>query len=319
MPSDDGAVQARLRALGLRARAERLALVARALVDGGAPGSHPSRVQGEGAEFAGHKPYASGDDPRQIDWKIAARSDRLVVRRFEAERHLAAEVLLDVSRSMEFGSVAAGEELDRPSTKSEAAAMAAAVLSYRLLRQGDSVAVTLAGEVPRGGPRRAGEGQLDALCHDLAAAIPARDGAARLDRAVARSVARLSRPGLIVVLTDALDEDQGWIDELAAGRSRGHDALVIQVMDPAERDLPYDEPALFVDPETGQQVRIHPARVRAVYRDLLVAHLERTRERLHAARLDHLLVHVGAALGATLGAFLERRSRRPARLGGRRA
>ena len=90
-PADPTAT--RLRALALAGRAERLAWIARAVTAGTTVGVHRSRLRGEGTEFADHKPYTPGDDPRQLDWRALARSDRLVVRRFESRRQVAAAAI----------------------------------------------------------------------------------------------------------------------------------------------------------------------------------------------------------------------------------
>jgi len=287
-----------------------LTLVARSQAGEGRLGQHRSRLYGEGTEFAEYKPYAPGDDPRQLDWKVLARSDRLVVRRFETERVLHAEFIVDVSASMDFGTVELPENagLDVPASKTEAAVMAAAILGLYLLRQGDTVAVSACGEQLHRHPRRSSEAQLPALCSDLAACLQSSGGAADLTTAVTAAATRLVRPGWLVLITDALDEDQRWVELLAEASSRGHDVVVFRPFDPAERDLPYDEPARFVEPERGQSVRANPARVRSRYRALYRAFEEELQRRLHRARIGHLPLETGAAVGQQFGPFLAHRA-----------
>jgi len=307
-PAPADPAPARLRALALAGRADRLGWIARSVVDGAAGGAHRSRFRGEGAEFAEHKPYAPGDDPRQIDWRALARSDRLVVRRAEGQRALAAELLLDVSRSMEFGTVepevAAGPDV--PATKSEAAAMAAVVLGYALLRQGDAVTVTRVGAEPVPGPRRTGEAQLAALCADVAAGLPAEEDTAALSRAVADARSRLRGRGLLLVLSDALEADDRWLAALGAARAQGHDVALIHLLDPAERDFPYRDPARFVDPEGGDEVRAHPARVARRYRALFAAHVEGLVRRLQGADVLVRTVETGQPIRLALGPLFGR-------------
>ena len=306
-PSEGAA--GRLLALGLQARAERLTLVARSLAGEGRLGPHRSKLYGEGTEFAEYKPYAPGDDPRQLDWKVLARSDRLVVRRYETERTLRAEFIVDVSASMDFGTVELADDAgpDVPSTKAEAAVMAAAMLGLYLLRQGDSIAISACGEQLRRFPRRGSESQLPALCSDLSSCLEGEGGIADLATAVTAAATRLARPGWLVLITDALDEDLRWAELLAEASARGHDVMVLRPFDPAERDLPYDEPARFVEPESGQSVRANPSRVRSRYRQLYRSFEESLQQRLHRARIDHLPLVTGISLGEQFGPFLAHR------------
>lgn len=282
----------RLGALALKHRARRLEDLARTVVDGDRPGEHRSRARGDGVDFAEHRPYAAGDDLRTVDWRTSARHDRVVVRRFDAARSTAMELLVDVSRSMEFGSVSPGDPLVS-TTKSEAAVMAAAVYGLSALRLGDPVTLSLVGETPQVHTPRRGEAQLAALCTDLAQALPAAAPSAALDDAVARATTRLRRPGRVIVITDALDEDLGWLGRLTTAATRGHGVAVIQVVDPAEQDLSHDRAAEFEDPETGRRLATDPDRVRRLYCSLFDGFVEDVRAQLLRARGDHVLQRVG--------------------------
>jgi uncharacterized protein (DUF58 family) len=290
MPDAEPTIQ-RLRALALEQRTRRLIELARTVVDGERPGDHRDRGRGDGVDFAEHRPYTAGDELRIVDWRATARTDRVVVRQFETARATTLELLVDVSRSMEFGSVEPDSPLV-PASKSEAAVMAAAVHGYAALRRGDGVALTLVGARPMARPSRRGEAQLTALCADLAAALPAGEPRAALAEAVARASSR-SSPGRILVLTDALDEDDGWLDDLARARTRGHGVAVLQVVDPEERELGHERAAEFVDPESSRRVTTDPTRVRRLYCALFEAFVEGIRQRLLSAGGDHALVLVG--------------------------
>ncbi len=293
-----GPLAERLVAQAVAHRAARLERIARVVVDEGRHGDHASRARGAGIEFAEHRAYRPGDDLRQVDWRTAARSDRLVVRSHDVQRAAAAELLLDVSRSMAFGAAEGAEDV--PASKEEAAAMLAAVHGYRMLRRGDAVSLTRVGEQVGPGPRRAGEGQLAALCTDIAAALPSDDRGADLDSAIRGAVARLRRPGVMLVFTDALDPDTGWIAAAGQASARGHGVGVIQVLDPAELELPHEESARFVDPENGHEVRTSPVRVRRVYRDVIRAFVRDLRRRLLDAGVDHQLVTTGVHIRQAL-------------------
>ncbi len=287
-----------------------LTLAHAALLEPGA-GAHRSTGRGAGTDFADHKPYAPGDDLRMLDWRLAARSDRLVVRQYESQRPLRAAVVVDVSASMEYGSVDARG--DTPGTKSEVAAHAAAILGGRLLMQGDSAQLGLAGRGIREFPMRRGGPQVAAWCQDVAHGLPAGDAGCALGEAIAGAVARLGRPGLLAVCTDALDEDESWVEGLTEARARGHGVLVLHVVDPAERDLPFADPAAFEGLEGETSVHAHPARIRRLYRELFAEHVDRLRSRLLDARVDHVELDVGRPVAWELDAALA-----PGRTGGAR-
>ena len=287
-----------------------LTLARAASLDPGA-GAHRSTGRGAGTDFADHKPYAPGDDLRMLDWRLAARSDRLVVRQFENPRPLQAEVIVDVSASMEYGSIEGAG--DAPGTKSEVAAFAAAILGARLLVQGDAVRLSLAGDPVRDFPRRRGEPQLATWCQDVAHGIPATARSSRLADAVASATVRLRRAGLIALCTDALDEDPRWLERAEEARARGHGVLVVHVVDPAERELPFTDPAAFEGLEGESAVHAHPSRIRRLYRSLFAQHADDLRSRLLGARIDHVELRTGRSVGVDLDAALA-----PTRGGGRR-
>jgi len=290
----------RLVALSLAERASRLALLARTVVDQQAVGSHPSRIRGRGAVFAEHRPYATGDDLRRVDWRASARSERVVVRRHDVERRSAVWMLVDTSASMEFGTVEPPTPADIPVTKSEAAAMAAAVLALPMLRSGDRVTVGLVGQRVRRFPVRRGEAQLGDLCTDLAGSLPADQPAAALEHAVAMATSGLGARGRIVVITDALDDDHAWIERLGEARARGSGAAVLQVLDRSELELTCDEPSLFVEPEQGSTLRTDPRRVRRIYRSLIRRYVDGIRGRLSSAGVDHRMLLTGVSLREAL-------------------
>ena len=281
-----------------------LTLAQAALLEPGA-GAHRSTGRGSGTDFADHKPYAPGDDLRMLDWRLAARSDRLVVRQFETPRPLRAEVIVDVSASMEYGTIEVVGEA--PASKSEAAAHAAAILGGRVLQQGDSVQLALAGEGVREFPRRRGPTQIAAWCQDVAHGLPALDAGCAVSDAVDRAVARLARPGLVALCTDALDEDEAWVEGLAEARARGHGVLVLHVLDPSERDLPFADPAAFEGLEGEAAVHAHPARIRRLYRKLFADHVDGLASRLLDVGADHVQLEVGQPVAWVIDEALERR------------
>jgi uncharacterized protein (DUF58 family) len=236
-----------------------LELVARWVVDGFITGLHRSPRKGFSVEFAEHRPYQSGDDLRYLDWKIAARADRWVVKLFEEETNARCVIVLDVSRSMHW-SGSAGRL-----TKMQYAERLAAALALLMLRQRDAVGLVRFDDAIRSVvPPRAPSRQWQRL---IAAFLePGAGGDSDVVAALNRAGTMVRRPGLVILLSDLLVEPAPVADALRAIRARGHEVLVAHIMDPAERDFPEDGEALYRDPETGVQVPAATSDIASAYR-----------------------------------------------------
>lgn len=246
-----------------------LELRARVVVEGFWTGLHRSPYHGFSVEFTEYRQYTPGDDPRYLDWRVFARSDRYFLKRFEDETNLRCHLVADQSRSMTFGSTGY--------TKTDYAATLAATLAYFLHQQGDAVGLlTFADRVRDYLPARHRFGHLRRLMLTLEqpAAGQATDVVAPLER-----VAELVRKrGLIVVLSDflaPLDRLESALLQLAAS---GHDLVVFQILDPAELALTFREPARFEDLESGRSLMLDPGAVRTDYLRQLEAHCEGLRQ-----------------------------------------
>ena len=253
------------------ARLARFELRVQAVVEGTLSGLHKSPHRGQSVEFAEHKEYAPGDDVKAIDWRVFGRFDRYYVKEFEAETNLRAHLLLDRSASMGFQTA--------PLSKLEYASVLAASLGYLLLRQGDAVGLAPFGEaVTRPVAPRAGGVHLGNLLAALES-LKAR-GRTRLGAALAQVAELARRRSLVVVLSDLLEGgDRGWLEALGRLRSRRHQVVVLHVLDPAERDFPYEGLRLFEDPEAGARVLSDARVVAAAYREELARFLEEVRRR----------------------------------------
>lgn len=269
----------------------RLEVVARWIVDGFMAGLHRSPRKGFSVEFAEYRPYQPGDDPRYIDWKIAARADRWVIRQYEEETNLRATLVLDVSRSMDWR----GDEARL--TKLAYAERLSAALTLLLLRQRDAVGLIRFDDRVRSAvPPRTHRGQW----RRIVAALE-EEGAGRASAAGEglREAARLvRRRGLVVLVSDLL-LDQAEIEEpLRALRAAGHDVTVLHVMDPAERDFTAGE-ALYRDPETGLEVPA-AAHVRTAYRETVDAVIAEWRQLLGRLGVGYEVVDTTAPFAVPL-------------------
>lgn len=237
-------------------RIKNLQLRARVVVEGFLSGLHRSPYHGFSVEFTEYRQYTPGDDPRYLDWRLYARSDRYYLKRFEDETNLRCWLLVDGSRSMSYGSVAY--------TKAEYSRTVAATIAYFLALQRDAVGLITFDESVRDYvPSRYRPGHLHRLMMSLdsAPAGTSTDLAAPLEQ-----VARLARKrGLVILISDLLGTVETVETRLGYLRSQGHEVVVIRVLDAAELDFPFKEAALFEDLETGRKLYVDPEVMRADY------------------------------------------------------
>ncbi len=229
------------------------------IVEGFLTGLHRSPRRGFSVEFAEHRAYQPGDELRYVDWKVLARSDRLYVKQFEEETNLRAMVVLDSSRSMGW-SGSPGDRL----TKLDYAKRLVAAMVLVLLRQRDATGLITFDEAVRSiTPPRARMTHwyqlLTALHRTEAGSATAAEPALR------RVMDQLRRRGLVIFVSDLLLDRELTIKALRFLRHRGHQVLVLHLMDPAELALGGPAEARFEDPETGQHVTIRPADWAGVY------------------------------------------------------
>jgi uncharacterized protein (DUF58 family) len=247
----------------------RIEIVARWIVDGFMTGLHRSARRGFSVEFADYRPYQPGDDLRYLDWKIAARADRWVIRQFEEETNLRSSIVLDVSRSMAWSGaeIAPRDPLAANRlTKLEYAEQLAASVALLLLRQRDAVGLirfddrirtSIQPRARRGQWQRIIAGLHESGSGTASSAAPALSQAGRIIR----------RRGMIILISDLL-MDVAEVETAVRGlRAAGHDVTVLHIMDPAERELPPGGEALFVDPESEFELPTRVPDVRAAYRE----------------------------------------------------
>ena len=286
----------------------RIEIVARWIVDGFMSGLHRSPRKGFSVEFAEYRPYQPGDDLRYIDWKIAARSDRWVVRQYEEETNLRASIVLDVSKSMAWSGAQlgafgrrAGGDAGAPDrlTKLAYAERLTAALALLLIRQRDAVGlVRFDDRIRTSVPPRARNGQWRRVVSALEE--PGSGLASSVPEALQQSARLITRRGMIVLISDLL-MDLGDVQQAMRGlRAAGHDVVVLHIMDPAERELPSSGEALFFDPETDLTVPASMADVRAAYRNTVDEVIAEWRAMFGALGIAYEVVSTDAPFGVPL-------------------
>ncbi len=236
------------------ARVKNLALVARGVVEGSISGLHASPYKGFSVEFAEHREYTPGDDPRHLDYKMLARTERLYVKQYEEETNMRVQIILDASGSM-------GYQYESKITKFEYSAYLTAVLAYLMTRQQDLVGLTAFDtDVRLDMPTRSSPRHFNEMMHQLEALQPA--GETGLAATLHKLANRFKKRCLIVLISDLYDEPEEVIRALHHFRHRRHEVIVFHVLDKAEIDFPFRETVAFYDLETNERIQVDPAYVR---------------------------------------------------------
>lgn len=282
------------------ARLGSLELKAKTIVEGFLSGLHRSPFRGFSVEFAEYRQYMPGDDLQTTDWKVYARSDRHVVKKFEEETNLDCHLLLDVSASMGYGS--------RGVTKLEYGSYLAAALAYLMTRQRDAVGLIAFDErIVSILPPSARPGHLRALLVALERITLGR----RTDVAkpLTDLVRALAKRGLVVVISDLLDDPARVVEGLKRFHHRGTDVVVFHVLDSDELRFPFDRAARFRDLETAEEIVAEPAVVRRRYLGELESLVATYRRELRGCGIDYVLLDTSQPLELGLMSYLAARGR----------
>ncbi len=278
-----------------------LELRARTVVEGFWHGIHRSPYHGFSVEFTEYRPYSEGDDPRYLDWRLVARTDRYFIKKFEDETNLRCSLLVDGSRSMAFGSCGY--------TKADYARTLAATLAYFLSHQGDATGLlTFDEQVREYLPARNRPGHLRHLM--LALEKPAHGSSTDVVTPLRRIAELVRKRSLIVLISDLLAPVEALATALGLLTASRHEVVVFQTLDPAERTFDFDQAARFLDMETGRDLFLDPSLARAEYLQRLEAHLESVRGTCEALGISHVLLDTSKPLELALFDFLKARSMR---------
>ncbi len=292
----DPAALMRIRSLELRALS---------VVEGYWKGLHRSHRHGFSAEFAEYRAYVPGDDIRYLDWKVLARRDKTFIRKFREETNLRSHLLLDLSRSMEYGSTGY--------SKLEYARTLAATLAVFLHGQGDEIGLLTFDEVARDYlPPRHRSGHLHAILAALSR--PAEGKSAGLHSPVETILGRGRMKGIVFVISDFLTPMEELKAPLSSLAACGRDITLLQVLDPTEINFTFDESANFEDMESGAVLPTDPDSVRAGYLEKFNAHQAALKSNCDSLGIIHHLLSTDQPLEAALHAYLADRQGRGARV-----
>lgn len=273
-----------------------LYLRARWVVEGMMSGVHRSRSKGFSVEFEEHREYSPGDEIRRIDWKALGKTDRYFIKEYEDETNLRAYLLVDTSGSMDYASDGI--------TKFDYGCTLAASLAYLILRQQDAAGVvTFSDHIESFVPPKAKRDYLLQILHALENRGPA--GETNVGKILEEIAGQIKRRGLVVLVSDLLDEPEQILKGLRLFRFKGNDVIVFHLLDPAELSLPFDGNILFEDlEELNLKVVADPRAIRKTYQEVVEEFTNRMRQECHDNVIDYQLISTSTPLDQALASYL---------------
>ncbi len=282
-------------------RLKGLEIKARLVVEGFIAGLHRSPYHGFSVEFAEHRQYMPGDPIRNIDWKVYAKSDRFFIKEYEEETNLKSYLLIDCSRSMAFAA-------DGRTDKLTYGLQLAAALSFLMLKQRDAVGLVGFDEkINTYVPPRSAASHLHVLLREMEQFKPTEK--TNIAGTLHEMAERIKRRGLVILISDLLDEPNQILAGLKHFRHRKHEVIVFHVLDPKERDFSFPLEAIFKDMETGEQINTLPWQIKKDYQRIIGEVLDRFARECRMSNIDYVPIDTATAYDKSLFAFLNKRAR----------
>jgi uncharacterized protein (DUF58 family) len=276
-------------------------LRARLVVEGFITGLHKSPYHGFSVEFTEHRQYMPGDEIKHIDWKAYGKTDRFYIKQFEEETNLKSYLIVDASRSMDYAS--------KGNLKKFAyASYVAAALSFLMIEQRDAVGLTLFDEGIRVSlPPRATRSYLKEILKELESAQPAKKtGTSASLNLIAEQI---KRRGLVIVLSDLFDKPESVMTALKHFRHKGHEVVVMQILDPLERSFAFDGDAIFKDLETQEELMTQPWHIQKAYQQSMQEFLDFYKRQCRDNNIDYVLLDTSTPFDKALFEYLNKRKR----------
>ncbi len=280
------------------ARLDYMALRARLVVEGYLIGLHKSPYHGFSVEFAEHRAYGLGDELKHLDWKLYGKTDRYYIKQYEEETNLRSYLLLDVSKSMTYSSHAV--------SKLDYGSYLAAALTYLMLNQRDAVSLTIFDDKRRGHvPPRSTQSHLNSVLGQLEKITPGDD--TQIAQTLHELAEKIKKRGLVVLISDLLDEPDQVLSGLKHFRHRNHEVIVFHLIDPREEDLDFSVRTRFRDIETGENITTEPWQIRKAYRNVVKEFQMTYMREMRRRNIDYVPLMTDQALDLALSRYLTKR------------
>jgi uncharacterized protein (DUF58 family) len=280
-----------------------LELRARSLVEGLLSGSHRSPMHGFSVEFAEHREYVPGDDLRHVDWKVYGKTDKFYLKQYEQETNLVCYLALDCSASMNYQSNLA------PWSKWQCAQTLVSALGYLIQRQQDEIGLALFQDSIRR------EWEATGITQDWQAIItqleqiPAQ-GSSNWSTSVTQLAEHWSRRGIVIVVSDGLADPEEILLGLRRLRSRRHDVIFLQVLDPAEVSWPFQQVTRFTGLEGEPAITVDARQLASAYAEEFSSHQRTLLAGCRELGCDQHVIYTHEPLGTALAGFLSHRQQK---------
>ncbi len=283
----------------LLAKLSNLNLIARLVVEGFISGLHKSPFKGFSVEFSEYREYSPGDDLRWIDWKVFGKSDKYFIKEFQEETNLKCYIILDTSRSMLYG---------KKMNKMTYASYLAASLGYLMIRQRDSVGlITFDNKIRKFIPPKSNPTHLKNILIELERIKSEND--TNITDAFHNLAERIKRRGLIIVISDLIDEPDTVARGLAHFRHKKHEVIIFHILDKEELDFSFDSLTEFVDLETNEKILVFPQFIREYYQKNINSFINQYKSKCAEHYIDYLPISTATPLDISLITYLSKRTR----------
>ena len=287
---------------------KRLDVRARAVVEGFLNGQHKSPYHGFAVEFASHREYVPGDDIRHIDWKVWSKTDRYVIKEYETETNLQSTIIVDASKSMQYGA-----DTSRGWSKYDYAATAAASLAFLLQQQQDAVGlVTFNTQVETALPPSSHPSHLKRLLHELDQTRP--DQQTDIHEVFGQLSTQIRKPGIVVLISDLFADVQQLREVLDQLRLRRNEVIVLHTLHADELKFPFSGNTLFRGMEVERELQSDPRALRKSYLKIMDRFIEQMRTLCASKGIDYVLMSTDDPLDAVLASYLNFRQKLKRRL-----
>lgn len=277
-----------------------LQLVARLVVEGYLTGRHRSPFHGFSVEFSQHRPYMPGDNLRFIDWKVFGRTDRYYIKQFEEETNLRCHILLDVSKSMQYASIKI--------SKAQYASYLVAGLTYLMLQQRDSTGLVLFdNEIKKYIPPRSVFSHLNVILRAVDKTKYGND--TNISVALHNVADQIRKRGLIILISDLLDDPRAILNGLKHFRHNQHEILVFHIIDPKEFEFNFSGDVLFEDLERSEKIKTQPRYIQEIYRQKFREFLDYLKINFSNNRIDYQQLYTSTPYDKALTEYLLKRKR----------
>ena len=278
-----------------------LELRAKLVVEGFITGLHKSPYHGFSQEFSEHRAYRPGDEIRNIDWKVYARSNRFYIKQYEEETNLRCMIAVDSSKSMAYGSKG-------HISKYQYATYLGQSIAYMMMGQRDAVGLCVYNDkIETYLPTSAKKNYIPRIIKTLEETVPSEKTS--ISSALNILAERIHRRGMVVIISDLFDDTESISEALKHFRHKGHEVLLFQTLDPREIDFDLGGGSTFVDMETGDEILTSPHQIQSAYKESMQKFLDSIKEICYKQNVDYHLALTNEPFDRSLLRFLSRRAK----------